>query len=970
MTYPVKIPRKLIEVALPLDAINIAAQEEKAVPRRGHPQTLHYWWARRPLAAARAVIFSQLVNDPGYQQGGGFRFGVNKKEAAIRRKQLFKIIEDLVLWENTSNEEVLERARVEIRRSWREVCDLNKDHPQAANLFNPEQLPALHDPFAGGGAIPLEAQRLGLESYASDLNPVAVLINKAMIEIPQKFAGRPPVGPLPPDNRGAKFDFSSAWLGATGLAEDVRRYGDWLGEQAEKLMSQLYPPVEITAEMARERPDLKSLVGQKLTVIAWIWARTVKSPNPAFSDIDVPLASTFMLSIKKGKEIYIEPIIEGGTYRLSVNGGEPKDYEAAKRGTKAGSSGSNFVCLMSGVPIPFEYLRAEAKAGRMGARLMAIVAESARGRVYLAPTPEMEEIALSIQPQNVPETELPKRALGFRVQEYGMTKWRDLFTPRQLVALTTFSDLIQEARERVKRDARAAGMPDDDKGLALGGNGATAYAQAVSVYLGCALSRLASYNNTICHWNMKGGSVGQIFARQAVPMSWDYIEVNPLAKMSGNWAGGVEWVGDVLSEFVSQRPEGSAHQLDASTQEMSARKIISTDPPYYDNIGYADLSDFFYVWLRRSLRPVFPDLFATLAVPKAEELIATPFRHSSKEQAELFFLAGMTQAMHRLVEQAHPAVPITIYYAFKQSETNLLSGTSSAGWETFLEAVSRAGLQVTGTWPMRTEKIGRSIANNSNALASSIILVCRKRPMDASTVSRREFLRELNTVLPEALDEMTMGIGGDRSPVAPVDLSQAIIGPGMAVFSKYAAVLEADGTSMNVRTALQLINRFLAEDDFDPDTQFCLHWFEQHGWSEGRFGYAETLSRAKGTSVDGVRDAGVIESGGGIVRLRKWSEYPSDWNPQTDTRNPVWETLHHLIRVLKQGGETDAGRLLAAVTGKGEATRQLAYRLYTLCERQGWAEDARSYNELITSWTGIEAVASAAPIEKQGILFE
>lgn len=981
MSHPIKSPRKLIEVALPSDIINAAAKEEKSVPRRGHPQTLHVWWARRPLAVARAVIFAQLVNDPGYQQGGGFKYGKNKKDAAIERKRLFKIIADLVPWKNSANEEVLDRARAEIRRSWLEVCELNKDHPQAAELFNPDKLPALHDPFSGGGTIPLEAQRLGIDAYASDLNPVAVLLSKAMIEIPPKFTGNAPVGPLKREELAARLDIK-VWPGATGVAEDVRRYGAWILAEARKRIGHLYPSVEITADMLSERPDLKPLLGQKLAVIASLWARTVKSPNPAFSEINVPLASTFMLSIKPGKEAYVESVVElpslgskesaYGGYRFTVRMGKPLDAGAAMRGTKSGSSRTSFLCLMSGAPMSFDYVRLEAKAGRIGARLMAIVAESERGRVYLSPTAEMEAIASSAQPQDVPETELPNKALGFRVQEYGMKRWRDLFTPRQLVAATTFSELVREARELIIRDAIAAGLPDDGKPLAVCGTGATAYSDAISVYLGCALSRLASYNNTICHWNMRGGSVGGIFSRHAIPMSWDYIEINPLEKMSGNWAGGIEWVCDVLSELVPRTTLGLAEQADASSQTLSSGKIVSTDPPYYDNIGYADLSDFFYVWLRQSLRPVYPDLFATLTVPKAEELVATPFRHGDREKAEAFFLAGMTQALHRLAEQAHPAFPVTIYYAFKQSQSDNAEGTTSTGWDTFLAAVMYSGFVITGTWPMRTERTGRPIEIDTNALASSIVLVCRKRPSDAPTVSRREFLRELNAVLPEALDEMTKGSADDSSPVAPVDLSQAIIGPGMAVFSKYAAVLEADGSAMSVRSALQLINRFLAEDDFDADTQFCLHWFEQHGWTDGIFGDAETLSRSKGTSVQGMKDAGVLHSGGGKVRLLKWAEYPTSWDPRTDARTPIWEALHQLIRNLKQDGEAASGVLLALLGGKAEAVRQLAYRLYTLCERLGQAEDARVYNELITSWTGIESAAASGPhpADAQGLLFE
>lgn len=960
MNQNVKIPRKLIEVALPLDAINAAAVREKSI-RHGHPSTLHLWWARLPLAAARAVIFAQLVNDPGYQQGDGFKYGVNKKDAAVERKRLFKIIEELVRWENTTNEEILEKARNEIRQSWREVCELNKDHPQAAELFNPDKLPALHDPFAGGGAIPLEAQRLGLNAYASDLNPVAVLINKAMIEIPPKFSNRPPVNPDMQKNLAQKV----RWKGATGLAEDVRYYGKWMRDQAEKRIGHLYPKIAITEEIAAKRSDMEQYVGRKLTVIAWLWARTVKSPNPAFAHVDVPLISTFMLSTKKDKEAYIEPVIEGDTYRFTVKVGKPKDPDTVKRGTKYKGSGSSFLCLLSGVPMPFEYLRSEAMAGRMGNRMMAVVTKGDRGRVYLEATEDQEQVALSARPKGIPETGLPERALGFRVQQYGMTKWCDLFTPRQLVALTTFSDLIQDAMEQVKHDDD--GHLDDDLSLRDGGNGAVAYAEAIGVYLAFAVDRLAMTGNNLVRWNPVGQKAQHCFGRQAFPMIWDFAEPNFLATATGSIDAAITCAVDPLL-WMSPPAIGASSQVDANTQTLSNSKIVSTDPPYYDNIGYADLSDFFYVWLRRSLRAVFPELFATLATPKADELVATRYRHGSKDAAETFFLTGMMQAMQRLAEQAHPGFPVTIYYAFKQSERKAGGGTTSTGWETFLEAVHQAGFQLSGTWPMRTNMKSRQIAAGTNALASSIVIVCQKRSPDAPVISRREFLRELDAVLPDALDEMIRGAGEERSPVAPVDLSQAIIGPGMAVFSKYEAVLEADGTPMPVRTALQLINRYLAEDDFDADTQFCLHWFEQYGWREGPYGDAETLSRAKGTSVDGVENAGVIASGGGKVRLHRWSEYPTNWDPHTDSRNPIWETLHHLIRTLKQAGETEAGAQLGAVKAQREATRQLAYRLYTLCERKGWAEDARAYNELITSWTGIESAVSSEPVQSQ--LFE
>jgi len=962
---PIKSPRKLIEVALPLDSINVACGKEKSI-RQGHPSTLHLWWARRPLAAARAVIFSQLVNDPGYQQGGGFRYGVNKKEAALERKRLFKIIEELVLWENTDNKELFARAHKEIERSWKEVCELNKDHPDALELFDPKKIPDFHDPFAGGGAIPLEAQRLGVYSYASDLNPVAVLINKAMIEIPPKFRDISPVGPIP-DGETHKHGLSE-WKGSTGLAEDVRRYGLWLHSEANKRLGKFYPPVEITSQMAANRPDIKDLVGRKFPVIAWLWARTVKSPNPAFSKVSVPLVSSFVICSKEGKEAFVEPIVSNQGYRFTVKLGKGSSETA--QGTKATGRGANFRCVMSDTPIDGAYIKAQGQAGLIGQRLMAIVLDGPGGRIYVEPSAEAESSGIEIEPTWKPEVDFFQQALGFRVGNYGMSKWSDLFTPRQLNTLATFAELIATAQEKIAKDAQHSGLKDDLISLQDGGAGTRAYAEAVSTYLALAIGKLADYNSSLSSWVAGGQTMRNTFGRQAVPMVWDFAEANALGESTGSYLSAIEQGMKVIRDGLPANVTGTALQADAQTQSISRNKIVSTDPPYYDNIGYADLSDFFYVWLRRALRDIYPSLLATIAVPKAEELVATPARHGGREEAETFFLDGMTKAMESLITQVHPALPVTIYYAFKQSDTETSSGTSSTGWETFLEAVNRGGLQLSGTWPMRTEWGSRMRGSESNALASSIVLVCRKKPTNARSISRREFLRELNQVLPDALDEMTKGSGTDRSPVAPVDLSQAIIGPGMAVYSKYAAVLEADGTPMSVRTALQLINRFLAEDDFDRDTQFCLYWFEQNGWGEGPFGSADILARAKGTSVDGVREAGVVKSGGGVVRLLKWSEYAQNWDPKTDTRNPIWETLHHLIRALKQEGETGAGKLLSSVKAQSEAARQLAYRLYTLCERQGWAEDARGYNELITSWTGIEVASAEHPTEKQLSVFE
>ncbi|WP_082559282.1 DUF1156 domain-containing protein [Methylobacterium sp. Leaf94] len=968
MTATVRIPKKLIEVALPLDAINEACAYEKMPGIGAHPRGLHLWWARRPLAAARAVLFGQLVNDPSWkwELSNPDKIPPSNLKAswAASRKRLFSIIVELIKWENTRNHSVFEKATLEIFKSWRETCELNKDHPQARELFDPEVLPAFHDPFAGGGALPLEAQRLGLEAYASDLNPVAVLINKAMIEIPAKFAGCPPVNS---EIRSDRDLLGREWKGPQGLAEDVRFYGRWIRDEARRRIGHLYPTAAITAELAEGRSDLKPLVGQKLTVIAWMWARTVKSPNPAFRHVDVPLASTFVLSSKDGKQSYVEPVIEGDSYRFVVRTGTPP--VEIKAGTKL--TRGNFRCLLSGAPISAEYARAEAQAGRMGIRLLAVIAEGMRGRAYLSPTAMHESVALSAEPPWKPDVEFFQGALGFRVGNYGMRKWSDLFTSRQLVALTTLSDLVKEVADKIQADAIAAGVSGRSGHLEAGGSGPLAYANAVVVYLSFAISRLADFGCALATWKPSGQQVMHLFTRQAIPMTWDFPESNFLGNSSICWDNAVKYAHEALiaGSVVEPRMHGAALQANAMNQEISNNKVVSTDPPYYDNVGYADLSDFFYVWLRATCRDIYPNLFATLTTPKSDELVATPERHGGQIKAEHFFLKGMTQAMRQLAEQAHPAFPLTIYYAFKQSETDDAAGTSSTGWDTFLEAVMRAGFAITGTWPMRSEQEYRMRGMGSNALASSIILVCQRRSEDAVSVSRRVFLRELNQTLPQALDEMTKGSGEDRSPVAPVDLSQAIIGPGMAVFSKYASVLEADGTPMTVRTALQLINRFIAEDDFDHDTQFCLHWFEQNGWKEGRFGEADTLARAKGTSVDGVKQSGVLFATGGVVRLLKWAEYPSDWNPLGDDRLPVWEALHHLIRIFKADGESGAGKVLAAVLAKAEATRQLSYRLYTLCERAGWAEDARAYNEIITSWSAIEMAAAAASKAHQGDLF-
>jgi putative DNA methylase len=959
MTYK----KKLIEVALPLEAINKASAREKSI-RHGHPSTLHLWWARRPLAAARAVIFAQMVDDPSAHPD----LFPTEKAQNKERQRLFRIIEDLVLWENTTNEEVLQQARDEIWQSWRYTCAENADHPRAKELFDRYKLPAFHDPFAGGGTLPLEAQRLGLEAYASDLNPVAVLINKAMIEIPPKFAGKPSVNPEWQSKRPEEKAMRT-WKGAEGLAEDVRYYGKWMRDEAEKRIGHLYPKIEITKEIAQGRPDLEQYIGNSLTVIAWLWVRTVKSPNPAFAQVDVPLASTFMLSTKVGKETYVEPVIAKGGYRFTVKVGKPKDVAAAKSGTKLARA--NFFCVMSGSPISGDYIKAEGKSGRMGARMMAIVVEGVRGRIYLPATDEMEAIACQANPKWKPDILISGSTQYLGVKPYGMEQFSQLFTDRQLVVLSNFSDLVHEARERIKRDALAPLLRDDATPLNAGGTDAIAYADAVAAYLGIGVSRQANRSSTLNFWDSQGENVQQVFARQAMSMTWDFVEANPLSESTGNYMGQLGYLINAL-HTLPQVGSGQAIQKDATKQDISQSKVISTDPPYFDNVPYADLSDFFYVWLRRSLRPVFPDLFTTMVVPKTEELVAFAYRHVSKDAAGVFFMDGMTRAMHCLSEQAHPAFPVTIYYAFRQSETES-NGTASTGWETFLEAVIQAGFATSGTWPMRTEYTG-NLKTKRNALASSIILVCRKRETDAPTTTRREFVNTLKAELPIALAHL------QRGNIAPVDLAQAAIGPGMAIYTRYAKVLDAEGKPMSVRDALALINQTFddalaeQEGDFDADSRWALAWFEQFGFAEGEYGVAETLSKAKNTSVEGLVAAGFLNSKGGKVKILKPSELPEDWDPETDKRLTNWEMVHHLIRVLESGGESEAAKLVAKLGSKAETARELCYRLYTLCERKKRAAEALSYNALVQSWPEISRLAAdqskaEEPQKPQGELF-
>ena len=936
-----RIPKKLIEVNLPLDDINKACAREKAI-HHGHPSTLHPYWARRPLAAARAILFASLVNDPGYEAGGGFRRGINKKEAQKKREELFDIIRDLVKWENLTDEGVLARARDAIMASWRETCALNANRPDAATLFNPEKFPAFHDPFAGGGAIPLEAQRLGMDSYASDLNPLAVLLNKSMIEIPPLFSGCQPVGP---NEESAPRDFHHA----EGLAEDVRRYGLWMLEEAKKEIGNLYPEVTVTEGDAQDRPNLVPLIGKQLPVVAWLWARTIKSPDPRFSNVDVPLVKSFVVCSRKGHEAYIVPEIKDQKISFEVKEGIiPPE---AILGTTAGAR-KGHICLYSGTPISYDYIKSEGSKGRLGKTLLCIVANGPSGRVYLSPRIDQE---YSFDEDIWKSTlELPNNTRDFKTPRYGINKFSDLFTERQLIALNCFSDLLKKLLSKVEHDAIRNGYLDNKVSLQNRGSGAKAYAEAIALYLSFVIDKCADYNSSICTWNNSREIIRNTFGRQAIPMTWDFAETNILGTTSGSWESALDRTVNAIASFSAQKA-GFAFQADARKQDISKNKIISTDPPYYDNIGYAELSDFFYVWLRHNVRDIYPEICGTFSTPKQDELIASSSRQGGKTEAERFFLTGMTEAMQRLSDQAHPAFPVTIYYAFKQSETKN-GATTNTGWETFLSAVIAAGFAISGTWPLRTESGTRLIGNGTNALASSIVLVCKKRSCSAPVIDKKSFVKKLNDRLGEALDDLTGN--GEISAIAPVDMSQAIIGPGMEVYSQYKAVLEPDGSKVTVAEALKLINQYLDKDAFDSDTQFCITWFQTHGWNKYEFGEAETLAKAKRLSVEGLKESGVINAGGGIVQLIHWKDLPEDWIPSKDSRVSIWEAAHQLIRALETEGENAAGELLSQLQEKSGNVRLFCTHMYALCERNGLAEDAKVYNDLSVSWDSIVAKAN------------
>ena len=873
--------KKLIEVAIPLDAINTASAREKSI-RHGHPSTLHLWWARRPLATARAVLFASLVDDPSAHPE---KFPTEEAQDT-ERQRLFRLIENLVIWENSTDKELFAEAYEEIKKS---------------TGGNP---PPVFDPFAGGGTIPLEAQRLGLKAIAADLNPVAVMINKAMIEIPAKFQNQSPVNPA------AKSLLDDDWHGARGLADDVVYYGKLLKEKAFARIGHLYPKVKI--------PE----TGQEATVIAWLWARTVKCPNPACA-CGMPLVKSFWLSKKAGKEAYLEPMVENGKIRFEVHHGKGKVREETV--TRTGAT-----CIACGASVPLSHIRHEAKDGCMGSQLIAIVAESQGGRLYLAANEEQRKIADVPMSEDVPTGELHGKARA-NVGLYGFNETSDLFTNRQLVALTTFSDLLTDIREQVCTDG-----------------GTKEYSEAIATYLAFVVDKLADRSSTICGWDSGRDGVRNTFSRQAIPMVWDYAEANPFSDSSGCFDNMLEWVEKSVRELPAGLA-GQVRQYSASKHQNLPKVMVSTDPPYYDNIGYADLSDFFYSWLRRNLKEIYPEIFSTMLVPKKEELVATPYRFGGNQQAaKEFFEQGMSEVCQNIYRYAADDIPFTIYYAFRQTDLDA-DGTASSGWETMLSAILHAGFSIHGTWPVRTEMASRALAQGTNALASSIVLVCRKREAAAATCTRKNFLRELNRELASALAHLQV------SNIAPVDMAQSAIGPGIGVYSRYEAVLEADGSPMTVRSALKLINQALDDyfhgqgENLDAESRFAVDLYTQCGFNEIAFGEADVLARAKNVAMNRLQEAGIVNAAKGKVRLQDRDELPAALADGDST----WICVQILVRELAEHGIEGCAKLLARRMSGGEGIKNLAYRLYQIADKKGWAQEGIGYNNLVISWTDI-----------------
>lgn len=914
--------KKLIEVALPLPEINDASAYDKMPGIGPHPKGIHHWWARLPLPTARAVLFASVVTDPSDDPAWKDK---GEEEQDAERERLFDIIRRMMVKKLHTQPKVYAEARAEMLKH----CD--------------GKLPPVFDPFAGGGSIPLEAARLGFEAHAADLNPVAVLLNKCNLELAPRWTGQAPVNPQ------ARMEHTGAphWEGTRGLAEDVRYYGRKIREEAQKKIGRLYPKVRLPNEYG----------GGDANVIAWFWVRTVASQDPAARGAHVPLLNTFWLSTKDGNLAWLEPVVDraAGTYRFEVKTGTPADKNAIRAGTKMGRRA--FRCLLSGEPLEYAYIRAQAKEQKLGCVLTCIVAEKKGGRIYLPADAEHELLGrineATWKPEEIVTT--PCHDVD-RLPMYGMPIWSDAFTPRQLTALATLTDLVKDMPAVIKVDAQRAGLSIEDS---------DAYAKTVSTFLALAVDRLASFNNSLCRWN--GSQTVFLFARQAIPMIWDFPEANVFGEKAICWLTSVDICAEAIETIaVGIQQGGNANQSSAVNEPQGSKLLlVSTDPPYYDNIGYAALSDFYYVWLRRSIGGLYPDIFSTVLVPKMPELTAAPERYGgNRQKAKDHFESGFREVFCKLRDRLDHRFPLTVYYAFKQNddenngeddEREAANGSVdlTTGWETLLEALVSSGFTITATWPVRASFKWRIVSHEANTLASYIVLACRPRAADTPRTGRNAFVAELKRELPAALRHLQQG------NVAPVDFAQAAIGPGMAVFSRYGAVLESNGKPMTVRTALSLINGIKDEllgeavEELDKDTRWATAWFAETGFEWGEAGQANLLANAQATAMNGLVTAGIVEVKGNQVRLFRPEELPADWDPATDKRLTVWEMTHHLIRlyVHEKRGDRATAELLHRLGTKAEVARDLAYKLFTVCENKKRSQEAQAYNALVMGWS-------------------
>lgn len=909
--------KKLIEVDLPLDEINYESAREKFIPHK-HPCTLHRYWARRPLASCRAVIFASLVDDPS-------EYLKNETKAEEKREELHELIRHLVKWKNTNNEPLLEKARYEI------ACSVARSHGETAPTdadkvlkYLAEKSLPVYDLFCGGGSIPLEAQRLGLRARASDLNPVAVLINKAMIELPHQFRGKAPVNP--------DVDAFGQWRGTTGLASDIRYYGNWMREEAYKHIGDLYPKVELSD-------------GEEVNVVAWLWARTVPCKSPA-CEFSMPLVHTYQLSKKNNNKHWTRPVVDRAAKTISFVVQDHKEGVPDTGSVK----GKEVTCIACGEAATSEYVREQAKAGKMDVTMIAIVAEGARKKVFLSPQNEHVQKALCPEPKWKPTMRLPEDASNLSIQSYGITHWHQLFSNRQLTTLTTFSDLLsKEVRNRIIED------------------GATdAYADALCTYLALAVGRVAESSCMFARWQ-SGEAIAPIFSRQTIGMLWDFAEANLFSNSTQNWMHQIKWVADVIEALPTSANSGEVYQADAATTPYATDSpVVVTDPPYYDNIGYADLSDFFYVWLRPLLSDIYPELFISMSTPKADEMVANAHRF---EDSQFRFERLFREMLQRIRERCSPDYPTSIFYAYKQQEEKR-DGRASTGWETMLTGLISTGFQIVGTWPIRTEHKARPGAQKANALASSIVLVCRPRSDTAQSISYGRFINELGNEMPAALDRLTR-----EAHIAPVDLAQASIGPGMEVYSRYKSIKKRqDGALVDVpvREALVAINNEIdkyletQEGEFDSYTRFCLRWFMQHGFDEGTYGDADTLAKAINVGVESMKGR-LLTAEENVVKLLQPNDYDST-HPNAELSLldiTTWEACHLMIFHLNPdnedgqevSGAADVARRMRvnpALNSRVESVERLAWILFNYYDRRDDSWNAMLCNNLVNAWQAIE----------------